>query len=194
MHAHGDCHPHFGGFFMNSGGRRFGRHHGPPPWFFHMMGGGPRAEKGEVRYLILDALRDEARHGYDIIQTIEKRSGGGYKPSPGTVYPTLQLLEEMGHVSSRKEANRTIYEITDEGRADLDDHQDEVDEAYDRFGGEAEWTFDFDFRAVGSSFRKVMRSIRSAVRHGRLGQSEMKAILDELEAVAARIETIVRKK
>ena len=125
MHTTQSCHEPWGGFWM--GGRHkgpFGWHHGPPPWLFELVGGSARAEKGEVRYFILDAIKDQPRHGYDIIQTIEKRSGGSYRPSAGTIYPTLQMLEEMDHVQSSKEGKRTVYEITEEGKADLEEHED----------------------------------------------------------------------
>lgn len=59
----------------------------------------PRAERGEIRYLVLDAIKERPRHGYEIIQHIEERAGGTYRPSPGVIYPTLQMLEELGHAS-----------------------------------------------------------------------------------------------
>src|SRR5262245_1399993 len=95
------------------GGRRWGPPPPPrppfPPWFFDMFGERPpRAERGEVRLLILDALSDKGRHGYDVIQTIGERSGGTYRPSPGTIYPTLQMLEEMGHVRVVEQDGRKV--------------------------------------------------------------------------------------
>src|SRR4051794_20934907 len=68
----------------------------------------PRAERGEVRYLVLDALAAAPRHGYEIMQFIEQRSGGSYRPSPGVVYPTLQLLEELEHARGVDREGRKI--------------------------------------------------------------------------------------
>src|SRR5262245_24319702 len=82
----------------------------------------PRAERGDVRYLVLVAIADEPRHGYEIIQTIEDKTGGAYRPSPGVIYPTLQLLEEMGHAKAGERDGRKVYGITAEGRIDLDAH------------------------------------------------------------------------
>src|SRR5499427_9939410 len=80
---------------------------GPPPGFGDWFGGPPpRAERGGVRYLVLDTLAERPRHGYEIIQAIEERSGGAYRPSPGVVYPTLQMLEELGHAQLTSEESR----------------------------------------------------------------------------------------
>jgi hypothetical protein len=102
MYAHEAC-MHFGPWFSMGHRRHRGRHgrgrhhphppHGPPPWLFELFGGRKRrAERGEVRYLILDALREQPRHGYEIIQTIADKTSGTYKPSPGTRH----LRQESG--------------------------------------------------------------------------------------------------
>jgi DNA-binding PadR family transcriptional regulator len=78
------------------------------------------ARRGEARYVLLDALRDGPKHGYEIIKHLEERSGGEYAPSPGTVYPTLQYLEDAGQVRSEQSAERRVYHLTDAGRAELE--------------------------------------------------------------------------
>jgi DNA-binding PadR family transcriptional regulator len=60
-------------------------------------------------------LKDKPRHGYDIIRELEKQSYGFYKPSPGVIYPTLQMLEEMGYASSTEQEGKRVYSITEEG-------------------------------------------------------------------------------
>src|SRR5258708_21034066 len=77
----------------------FGRPQRPGrPDFSEMFGGPPpRADRGVVRYLVLDAIGKQPRHGYEIIQTIEERSAGTDRPSPGGVHPTLHRLEELRH-------------------------------------------------------------------------------------------------
>jgi len=196
MHSHQHCGaPPWSQFWMGGRGRGrgpFGKH-APPPWFFEWMGGSARAEKGEVRYLILDALAEQPRHGYEVIQTIEQRSNGNYRPSAGTIYPTLQMLEEMEHVSSRREGNRTVYEITAAGKADLESHQDEVEEAYDRLGGHPDWVEELDLRELGRWARRVKRSVRSAMRYGRLGANEFREISKVLEETAQKIEAILKR-
>ena len=115
--------------FMGRGhwGRR--GHHGRPEWWDMFGGPPPRAERGAVRYLVLDALEKQPRHGYEIMQAIEERSGQTYRPSPGVIYPTLQMLEELRHVRGTDDDGRRIYAITPEGQRDLQEHRAEVEES-----------------------------------------------------------------
>ncbi len=81
---------------------------------------GPRRsssfQKGDLKYVILELIKDKPRHGYDIIRELEEQSHGMYKPSPGVIYPTLQMLEEMGHAVSTEEEGKKVYSITEAGR------------------------------------------------------------------------------
>lgn len=77
---------------------------------------GPRARRGDIRRALLLALTDGPGHGYDLIQRLEDRSGGRWRPSPGSVYPTLQLLEEEGLVTSAEAEGKRVYTLTDAGR------------------------------------------------------------------------------
>ena len=95
--------------------------------------GGPRVDRGDVKYLILSVLEDGPKHGYEIIREVERRAQGAYAPSPGTVYPTLQMLEDMGLVRSLAREERRVYELTDEGRKYVAEHRDEAREAWGRF-------------------------------------------------------------
>ena len=111
MHGHPHDHGHFGG------GRR-GR--GPwaeagPPWAT-----GRRMRRGDVRVALLEALVEGPAHGYELITRLEQRTGGMWRPSAGSVYPTLQLLEEQGLVSGRDEDGKRVYELTDEGRTEAE--------------------------------------------------------------------------
>jgi DNA-binding PadR family transcriptional regulator len=94
-----------------------------------------RARRGEARYLLLDALRDGPKHGYEIIRALEERSSGKYAPSPGTVYPTLQYLEDLGLVRAEQEAERRVYHLTETGRAELNAHAEEVGAFWTRLRG-----------------------------------------------------------
>lgn len=89
-------------------------------------GRGWRARRGAARYVLLDALRDGPKHGYEIIKALEGRSFGWYAPSPGTVYPTLQFLEDLGLVRAEQEADRRVYHLTDAGRAELEARAEEM--------------------------------------------------------------------
>jgi DNA-binding PadR family transcriptional regulator len=99
----------------------------------HHGGRHRRAKRGEARYVLLDALRDGPKHGYEIIKTLEQRSAGQYVSSPGTVYPTMQYLEELGLVRADQEGERRVYNLTRAGRAELNAHAEHVDAFWGRF-------------------------------------------------------------
>ena len=77
---------------------------------------GTRMGRGDVRAAVLALLIEKPMHGYQIIHEIEERSGGTWKPSPGSVYPTLQLLADEGFISAKESNGRKTYSLTDEGR------------------------------------------------------------------------------
>src|SRR6478672_6306983 len=83
--------------------------------------------RGDLKYVILDLLQEQPRHGYDVIRELENRFGGFYTPSAGAVYPVLQLLGDMGAVTASEQDGRKVYTITDEGRRILSERQDTVD-------------------------------------------------------------------
>jgi DNA-binding PadR family transcriptional regulator len=119
---------------MTTGGR--GRHrHGPPfgrggPFgLFVGPGGssrGPRARRGDVRAAALLLLAEEPRNGYQIMQEIEQRSGGVWRPSPGSVYPALAQLEDEGLVRLEERDGRRTYVLTEAGRAHVEERRDDL--------------------------------------------------------------------
>src|SRR5260370_35195623 len=112
----------------------FGFGFGPRGWAWG--GRGPRRRQwfgaGDMKYVILKLLRDKPHHGYEVMKELEERMHGCYSPSPGTVYPTLQWLEDEGLVVARDLEGKKVYEITDTGRAFLDEHKDIVEDNFDR--------------------------------------------------------------
>jgi DNA-binding PadR family transcriptional regulator len=80
---------------------------------------GTRMGRGDVRAAVLALLAEKPMHGYQIIHEIEERSGGAWKPSPGSVYPTLQLLADEGHIAAEESNGRKTYALTDAGRAEV---------------------------------------------------------------------------
>jgi DNA-binding PadR family transcriptional regulator len=80
--------------------------------------------RGDVRLALLDALLDGPAHGYELITRLEGRSGGMWRPSAGSVYPTLQLLEEEGRVTGRDEDGKRVYELTADGRTEAETARD----------------------------------------------------------------------
>src|SRR5438105_12744524 len=129
----------------------FGHHHRrwadaepSPDWLFGRFGRrwggfgpgpGPGERlfgRGDLKYVILELLKDQPRHGYDIIRALEDRMRGYYRPSPGSVYPTLQMLEDLGYVTSSQQAGKKVYSITDEGRQYLTTQQSTIDDIRSR--------------------------------------------------------------
>ncbi len=82
--------------------------------------GGGRARRGDVRAAILALLAERPMHGYEMIQELEQRTSGVWRPSPGSVYPALQLLEESGLIAGSDENGKRLFTLTDEGRAELE--------------------------------------------------------------------------
>src|SRR5437867_843576 len=78
---------------------------------------GPAVRRGEIRPLILAVLQQKPMHGYEVIQELEAQSGGRWRPSAGSVYPTLQQLEDEGLVRSSEVDGRRVYSLTDDGRS-----------------------------------------------------------------------------
>jgi len=84
-------------------------------------------EKGDLKYVILDLLKDKPSHGYEIIRALEERFHGFYSPSAGSIYPTLQLLEDMGYVKSSEQDGKKVHTITEEGRHFLAERKETAD-------------------------------------------------------------------
>jgi DNA-binding PadR family transcriptional regulator len=123
-------------WFLMGGGRGRGRRrhggHGGPPFGPHF--GGPhfrgRARRGDVRAALLVLIAEEPRNGYGLMQEIEQRSEGAWRPSPGSVYPALQLLEDEGLVRAAESGGRREYDLTDEGRQYVEEHREELGEPW----------------------------------------------------------------
>jgi DNA-binding PadR family transcriptional regulator len=144
----GRKHPH---------GRQYGPGHGP--WFGPGFGHGPRsrARRGDVRAAVLLALADEPAHGYQIMQRLEERSGGAWRPSPGSVYPTLQLLEDQGLIRGEEEEGRRVFSLTEAGAAEAAAIKERLGDA--PWGAEGEQDPRFALRqavgALGGAVKQV---------------------------------------
>lgn len=110
--------------------------------------------RGDLKYVILSLLDDRPMHGYEIIRRLEEDSGGVYSPSPGSVYPTLQMLEDQGCVISEQQEGKRVYRITDDGRALLRKHGDRVSDFTDRFSDFADR---FSTSGMGDLTRSFVR-------------------------------------
>ncbi|GGV20691.1 hypothetical protein GCM10010182_48440 [Actinomadura cremea] len=124
-YGHGEQRPRRGGPFGPGGpGGPLGPFGpgGPGPWAHGHRGGGRggrggrRTRRGNVRAALLALLAERPMHGYEMIQELDERTGGVWRPSPGSVYPTLQMLEDEGLVTSREDGGKRLFELTDTGR------------------------------------------------------------------------------
>ena len=138
MHGRRCGSPHGFGPWMFGG--RHGSWDAPPPWVGAAPWArrGPKARRGDIRAAIFGVLADKPMNGYQIIQEIARRTGGVWKPSPGSIYPTLQQLEDEGLVRAAEEASRRVFRLTTEGEQYVAAHADEVAAPWQTMSNSAE--------------------------------------------------------
>lgn len=121
-------HPHATGCHHMGPGRGPRGRHGGRGW-----GGprGPRARRGDVRAALLVLLAEEPRNGYQLMQAIEERTDGAWRPSPGSVYPTLQQLEDEGLVTTAEREGQRVFAITDAGRVRVAERPEDAPAPWD---------------------------------------------------------------
>ncbi|MFE2546333.1 PadR family transcriptional regulator [Actinacidiphila glaucinigra] len=132
---------------------------GPGPWHGGRGGrGGPRgrARRGDVRASILALLADRPMHGYEMIQEIAERSGGAWKPSPGSVYPTLQLLEDEGLITSASEGGKKLFTLTEAGRTEAEAG---ADAPWEEAGRGIDWEAMNEIRKAGAGLVDAFRQV-----------------------------------
>jgi DNA-binding PadR family transcriptional regulator len=152
--------------------------------------GGRMFEQGDLKYVILQLLSEKPRHGYEIIKALEERLGGTYSPSPGAVYPTLTMLEDMGYAREMTgDGGKKVYEITPEGRAYLEENKGSVDEIFDRISGFATSFFGPPMVEIHQAFKKVARSTYATATHLK-DTDQLHRIREVLDRAAAEIEAI----
>jgi DNA-binding PadR family transcriptional regulator len=154
------------------------------------FGGGRMFDQGHLKFVILRLLAEKPRHGYEIIKEIEDRFGGMYSPSPGTVYPTLTLLEDLGYARARpEEGGKKIYEITEEGRAHLSENQPLIDDIFSRIEEFAQSIFGEPMMEVNRGLKKVASAIYGSKRSSRSAE-QIRKIKEILDRAAGEIDSI----
>ena len=147
-------------------------------------------DQGDLKLVILRLLDEKPRHGYEIIKDIEERFGGMYSPSPGTVYPTLTMLEDLGYARARpEEGGKKIYEITDEGRAHLAENQPLTDDIFSRIADFANSIFGEPMMEVHRGFKNVGAAIYASKSSSRTVE-QVKKIKEILDRTAREIEAV----
>jgi DNA-binding PadR family transcriptional regulator len=150
-------------------------------------------EQGDLRYVVLRLLEEKPRHGYEIIKALEERFGGAYAPSPGAVYPTLQLLEDLGYARIVSgEEGKKVYEITDAGRAHLAENQATVDSIFDRIGKLVGHFLDEPMAEVHAAFRHVGKATYGRATGAMHDQALLKRVAEILQRAAKEIEDLPR--
>jgi DNA-binding PadR family transcriptional regulator len=177
---------------MMCGHPRFGRH---AYWrgFGLFSGQGRFFGPGEVRLALLSLLGDAPTHGYELMKRLEERSGGIYRASAGTIYPTLQQLEDEGLVASETQEGKKIYRLTDSGRRELERNGEAIREIWRRARRWQDWRSAFDpdaaeirgpaERLVKEAFRAVAGEFATHERFERVREILLRA-LRELEDLA----------
>lgn len=167
-------------------GRAFSFGWGPGDWGGrrgHEHRGRGRGRRGNVRAAILALLVERPMHGYEMISELERRTGGVWRPSPGSVYPTLQLLEDEGLISSEETGGRRRFTLTDAGRAEAQAASESA--PWEEFGP--------DERAEARDFKDAAFGIMNALRQvGFAGTDEQRArALDVLSETKRKLYAIL---
>ncbi|WP_394730982.1 PadR family transcriptional regulator [Altererythrobacter sp. GH1-8] len=157
--------------------------------------------QGELRLALLALIDQEPRHGYELIKAIEELTGGAYAPSPGAVYPTLQMLEEEGLIKPAKakakegdeeSGGKKPFKVTKAGSEELEARADEVDELMGRLNEHGERAERVQqkspdlFRAMGN----LASVLKNRAKAGKLDQDTINQIVDIIDEVAKRIERL----
>jgi DNA-binding PadR family transcriptional regulator len=163
IHHHDERLAHF--LAMTGGGHRRGRgrRHGGPPFGMAGFPGprGRRAKRGDIRTALLVLLAEEPRNGYGLMQEIEARSDGAWKPSPGSVYPALQQLEDEELVRREERDGQRLFHLTDAGLAYVAERGEDEAPPWETAAegvDDAQWNLQQEFRQLAMAFAQLLRS------------------------------------
>ncbi len=112
-------------------------------------------ERGDLKFVMLRLLSDKPMHGYDVMKALEKESGGYYNPSPVSVYPTLQMLEDEGYLESAEKDRKKIYSVTDAGKDYLEENADVVEDVFARVDDLTDRFFGDEMRGLSKTFSRL---------------------------------------
>ena len=162
--------------------------------------GGPRGrgrgrkrmfESGELRLVLLKLIADQPRHGYDLIRAVEELTGGGYAPSPGVVYPTLTLLQDMSFIEEAAgDGPRKPFQITAEGTAHLEENSDDVAELFERLEGLGSSRRRSHRPEMGRAIGNLMTALKNRIAHEGWNEELLNEVVDILDDAAQRIERV----
>jgi DNA-binding PadR family transcriptional regulator len=188
----GDCGPRGFGFpaaifAMGRGGHgwNWGRGGGGEGWGGDWGGGRGRGRRrvldsGELRLVLLKLIADQPRHGYDLIRAVEEMTHGEYAPSPGVVYPSLTMLQDMGLIDEVKtEGSRKAFEITADGKDHLAEKEEEIEALFERLkdlGSDQR-------KAGGAPIKRSIANLLSALWHRATREDADEGTLHKIAAI-----------
>lgn len=181
------------GFSFGPGGFHFDFGEDSGGW-----GGGRRGrdrkrtlEGGELRLVLLKLIEAEPSHGYQLIKAIEEMTGGEYAPSPGIVYPTLTMLEDMGLITERKSKDsKKVFEITEDGRTHLAENEGELLEIIERLESHGHRRRRGQRPEIGRAIGNLMTALRNRIAHEGWNDQLLDEVIDILDEAAQRIERV----
>jgi DNA-binding PadR family transcriptional regulator len=151
---------------------------------------GARAfDHGVLRWVVLALIAERPRHGYEIIKAIEDQAGGAYSPSPGVIYPTLTLLQEMGHLHCDERDGRKHYTITPSGEAELATQRGVVDSALARLGAGAGQGGRGRSPQIVRAMENLKLALRLRFQRRTVTEQEIRRIAAAIDAAATEIES-----
>jgi DNA-binding PadR family transcriptional regulator len=160
-----------------------------PPFGRGGRRGGRMFEQGDLRWVVLRLVSDQPRHGYELIKAIEDLVGGGYSPSPGVIYPTLTLLEELGYVSvAPAEGGRKLFTITEVGTEQLAAHRASVEALFERMAGIRQRRAGAYPPPLARALENLSAAIRLKVEAAPLSDDQVRAVAEVLDAAALAVE------
>jgi len=173
------------------GGRRgrYGRHGGDHGG--DRQGGerhGRLFDHGELRFVVLHLIAEKPRHGYEIIKAIEEHAGGTYSPSPGVIYPTLTMLEELGYTTLAEQDGKKLYALTEAGAAYLRENQRTVEAIAARLAAAAAERGDGPAPQIIRAVENLRLALRLRLSHGALTEAQVRAVAAALDAAATAVE------
>ncbi|GLS43348.1 hypothetical protein GCM10007884_13330 [Methylobacterium brachythecii] len=140
---------------------------------------------------MLHLIGEQPRYGYEIIKAIEERVGGAYSPSPGTIYPTLTMLQDLGHVTvSDGEGAKKLHTITEEGRAFLDAHRPTLDALLARMDETGRRHGGGSAPQVVRAMENLRMALRMRLSRGALDEEQINAVAAAIDAAATAVERV----
>lgn len=147
-------------------------------------------DHGELKLVVLALIAESPRHGYEIIKAIEERLAGSYSPSPGVIYPTLTLLQELGYATVEEHEGKKRYSITADGTQYLADNRPAVDAALARMRAVSERLGGGPAPQIIRAMENLKLALRMRMNRGALTAEQAKAVAEALDAAAHRIDLV----